>query len=194
MKIPQPGDHKYDFSQYNSFKVFEHLYDNLSADEMSEIETPDYNKSSGSLYKILSAFLLVVLIALLAHPLLAYFLKTPYPLIVISDNHSTPLLKRGDIILSKGVINFQSLQPSDLVVSYYTPSVNQKTFSVLKVKQVLSDHLILTNITDSVSEKSIGKKNISGVVIGNQQPWRLPRLGYLILWWSDVVGFLGLRK
>lgn len=185
MKHSNQLSHRHNLSQYNTFKVFEKLYDNVSAKELEEIEVPPPSTHNYRLLKILSILLIIIFISLSLHSCLSYFLKTPYPLIIISDNNLSPLLKQGDVILSKGIITPQQIKPGDLVVFYYLID-DQKIFSVRQVKTTNQTQFILTDLRKKKLIQSVDNKYIVGQVIGGQHPWRLPLIGKLSLLWARI--------
>ncbi len=185
MKRNSSLNHKDSLSQYNTFKIFEKFY-NSPPKELTEIEAPPPEKAHPSFLKIFLALIIIIIFGLSLQPVLGYFLKTPYPLIVVSDNNFSPLLKQGDIILSKGIINLQQVQSGDLVVFYYSTPEEQKIFSVRQVKAIQAGQLVLTDLQDHRLVQPIENKYVVGQVVGGRQPWRLPFIGQLVIWWTKL--------
>lgn len=170
-------------SRFNTFKVFEKLYGHSGTDSLEEFEQPV--DKPNTLFKQLVALLVILLVALTLHPLLSYFFKTPYPLVTVTDNNLSPLLKQGDVILSKGIITPQQIKPGDLVVFYYLVD-NQKVFSIRQVKTINRTQFVLTDLKRKELLQSVDNKYIVGQVIGGQRPWRLPLIGTLTLFWAKI--------
>lgn len=173
-------------TDYNSFKIFEDIYSggkNGSAysSDYDELDMPYEQKSSGFL-SFLFILVLIIAVGFSLHPLLSYFLKTPYPLVVISEDSMSPLLNQNDLVFIKGVIVKSNINIGDLIV--YRKLDSRGT------KDILIRRLVMVNSTTAkVEEEKTGEQStinlnqIVGRVIGNNQPAKIANLGKIALNW-----------
>ncbi len=174
-------------SQFNTFQIFEKLYGQDTGESTDELVMPDNRQSHTTLISWLLSILLIFLLAFSLHPLLSYFLKTPYPLIAIKDNTLAPILKTGDVIFSTGIINYQQIKPGDLVVFYkLKPGSQQKYFFVRQVKNVQGSQVVVSGLSGTTFEQKVGFEKIIGKMVGGQHVWYLPFLSELGLVWQKI--------
>ena len=86
-------------SHYNTFEVFEDIYNNKKNTRYDELEMPDYGPQRHTFLNFFTAIFIVLLFALSLHPILSYTLKTPYPLVIIGEETMEPALKKNDLVI-----------------------------------------------------------------------------------------------
>jgi len=172
-------------SQFNTFQVFENLYGGQAISQPDELEQPAVHQAPLVLWTWLLVLLTIFFLAFSLHPVLSYFLKTPYPLVVINDNNLTPLLKPGQVVLSQGVISRQQVKVGDLVI-FYNWHDGQKYFFVRQVKSIQGHQFVLAGFGQSQVEQTVSSRYIIGRVIGGQHPQPLPLIGKLSTIWHSI--------
>ena len=104
---------------------------------------------------------------------LAYVLKTDHPMASITSGSMWPSLKRGDLILIKGVENRDEVKVGDIVV--YT---NPKGFTIHRIVEIDGHSLVTKGDANNVKDTPITFDEIIGkpLYLG-EKPLRIPLLG-----------------
>ena len=132
------------------------------------------------------AFLLVI-VGLLGIGLpfvLSYFLKTPYPLVVISEDSMRPVLAKNDLILVKGVISRKDIKTDDIIVYNSSSEGVVKGLAVQRVASAGDDELIIRGDLANTLKQEIDYSQVVGKVVGNGKVIKLPLVGALPRWFS----------
>jgi len=104
---------------------------------------------------------------------LSYALKTDYPLAAITSGSMWPTLKKGDLILIKGVDNKEEIKEGDIVV-YRNP----KGFTIHRVIKINENSLITKGDANNISDSAVSYEEIIGKAFTvNNKPFRIPMLG-----------------
>lgn len=104
---------------------------------------------------------------------LAYFLKTEYPMASITSGSMWPSLKKGDMVLIKGISDKNEIQMNDIVVFR-----NEKGFTIHRVIELNEDTLITKGDANNVQDAPVRYEDIIGkALIFNNKPLRIPLLG-----------------
>jgi len=104
---------------------------------------------------------------------LAYFLKTPYPMASITSGSMWPALKKGDLILIKGVQSKNDINLNDIVVFK-----NAKGFTIHRVVKLGENTLTTKGDANNVSDEPIRYEDVVGKLLElNNTPFRVPMLG-----------------
>lgn len=152
-------------SHFNTFQVFEDIYNNKKNTRYDQLEMPDFEPRKRNFINFLIAFLVVILFAVGLHPILSYTLKTPYPLVIIGEETVGPALKKNDLVIVAGVINSDSIRPNDVIVY-------QSKNSSLSVNRVvaLKENQIVVRSDAASREKIISPEQVVGRVISPKIP------------------------
>jgi len=130
-------------------------------------------------YLLLYAFVILGFIYLIPR-LLAYSLKTPYPLAAITSGSMQPTLKEGDLVFIKGINQEkvkEGIKEGQILVYH-----NDLGFIVHRVVSIDKDNLVTKGDANLVIDKPIDYKQVIGTVVSiNNQPVRIPYFGYLTL-------------
>lgn len=104
---------------------------------------------------------------------LAYVLKTNYPMASITSGSMWPSLKKGDMVLIKGVSDKNEIQLDDIVVFR-----NEKGFTIHRVIKLDEDTLITKGDANNVQDAPVRYEDIIGKTLNfNNKPVRIPLLG-----------------
>jgi signal peptidase len=104
---------------------------------------------------------------------LIYVLKTNYPMASITSGSMWPVLKRGDLILIKGIESKEEVKVGDIIV-YKNP----KGFTIHRVVEIKGDTLVTRGDANNVNDTPISYAEIIGELVTiNNKPLRVPLLG-----------------
>jgi len=104
---------------------------------------------------------------------LAYVLKTEHPMASITSGSMWPELKKGDLILIKGINSKEEINIGDIIV--YT---NVKGFTIHRVIEMNEDNLVTKGDANNVKDKPIKYEEVIGKTLTiNNKPFRIPFLG-----------------
>jgi signal peptidase len=106
---------------------------------------------------------------------LVYALKTDYPMASITSGSMWPELKKGDLVLIKGIDSKEEIKIGDIVV-YQNP----KGFTIHRVIKLDEDTLITKGDANNVNDAPVGYEEIIGKALTfNEKTVRIPFLGSL---------------
>jgi len=104
---------------------------------------------------------------------LAYVLDTEYPMASITSGSMWPALKKGDLILIKGIAGREDIKEGDIIV-YKNP----KGFTIHRVIKTNENTVVTKGDANNVSDAPIKYEEIIGKTLTfNQKPVRIPLLG-----------------
>lgn len=104
---------------------------------------------------------------------LAYVLKTEHPMASITSGSMWPELKKGDLILIKGIESKEDINIGDIIV--YT---NVKGFTIHRVIEMNADSLVTKGDANNVKDAPIKYEEVIGKTLTiNNKPFRIPFLG-----------------
>jgi len=105
---------------------------------------------------------------------LAYVLKTPYPMAAITSGSMWPALKRGDLVLIKGVSAKNEIKVGDIIVYR-----NQIGFTIHRVIEMREDTVITKGDANNVADSPVRYEEIVGKALsfGNGKVVKIPSLG-----------------
>jgi hypothetical protein len=169
-------------STYNTFKVFESIYqEEDSKEDYWEIKAPARKRGAGTGVKFLVFVFVLAVVGLGVYPILSYSLKTPYPLVVISEDNLAPMVGKNDLVLVRGIIDKREIELDDLIV-YADTLENNSNLLVQKVVDINKEEGIV--MVRGVSVDSLGSavemNQVLGKVVGEERPFRVPFMGQLI--------------
>jgi len=104
---------------------------------------------------------------------LSYVLKTGHPMASITSGSMWPALKRGDLILIKGIDGKEEIQVGDIVV-YKNP----KGFTIHRVIEMNEDTIVTKGDANNTNDSPVGYEEIIGKTLTiKNKPLRIPLLG-----------------
>jgi len=104
---------------------------------------------------------------------LVYALKTDYPMASITSGSMWPELKKGDLILIKGVDSKEEIKTDDVVV-YKNP----KGFTIHRVIRMGEDTLVTKGDANNVEDAPVRYEEVIGKPLTiNNKTFRIPFLG-----------------
>ncbi len=104
---------------------------------------------------------------------LAYTLKTEYPMASITSGSMWPALKKGDMVLIKGIEGKGEIKEGDIIVYE-----NQKGFTIHRVIKINEDTVVTKGDANNVSDSPVKYEKIIGKTLTlNDKPLRIPFLG-----------------
>ncbi len=104
---------------------------------------------------------------------LSLLLKTDYPMASITSGSMWPVLKKGDLILIKGIVSKEEIEIDDIVVFK-----NEKGFTIHRVIQLDEDTLITKGDANNVKDKPVRYEDVIGKLLTfNKKAIRIPFLG-----------------
>lgn len=106
--------------------------------------------------------------------MMSYVLNTPFPMAAITSESMWPELKKGDLVLIKGVKNKEDVKIGDIIVYR-----NQKGFTIHRVIQISNDFIITKGDANNISDPPVNYSEIIGKAVsyGGGTPFRIPSLG-----------------
>ena len=106
---------------------------------------------------------------------LAYVLKTDHPMASITSGSMWPELKKGDLILIKGINSKEEINIGDIIV--YT---NVKGFTIHRVIEMNENNLVTKGDANNVKDSPIKYEEVIGKTLTiNNKPFRIPFLGII---------------
>jgi len=104
---------------------------------------------------------------------LTYILKTQYPMAAITSGSMWPTLKKGDMVLIKGIDGKEEIREGDIIV-YRNP----KGFTIHRVIRINEDNVITKGDANNISDPPVKYEEIIGKTLSfSQKPLRIPILG-----------------
>lgn len=104
---------------------------------------------------------------------LAYLLKTNVPMAAITSGSMWPSLKRGDLILIKGVEGKNDIKIGDIVVFK-----NPKGFTIHRVVEMKDTTLVTKGDANNVNDNPVSYDELIGKTVNiGGKPFRIPMLG-----------------
>ena len=168
--------HQHDLNNYNTFRFFEKTYGQNETEHLDELTMPEPRQSSHFILKLAVFLILLGACGLCLPPVLSYALKTPYPIVVISENSMQPALQKNDLVIIKGVIGSHDLDQNDIIV--YSSSPGQSSADVLSVGRVLVKGD--SDLAVKADNYSSPRQDIAyHQVVGKASTFKLPWLGFL---------------
>ena len=170
-----------EISQFNSFEVFDDIYKGEKKDaHFDQLDMPAISTHHFNWRKVSIALVIIILVSLAVHPLLSYILKTPYPLMVISEDSIDSMVKRHDLVLITGVIHQAEIKTNDLIV--YTSdiasiSTHLESLAIKRVVDRGDDWLMVADESETAAALTISPRQIIGKLVGKNSPLRLPFAG-----------------
>ncbi|OGZ35304.1 MAG: signal peptidase I [Candidatus Portnoybacteria bacterium RIFCSPLOWO2_01_FULL_43_11] len=111
---------------------------------------------------------------------LVYSLETPHPMASITSGSMWPSLKRGDLVLIKGIKNKKELEVGDIVV-YENP----RGFTIHRAVALKENILITKGDANNVNDSPVEYEQIIGRAVElKNKPLRLPYLGLISIFVS----------
>jgi len=111
---------------------------------------------------------------------LAFALKTEYPMAAITSGSMWPALKKGDLVLIKGIEDKKEIKEGDIVV-YRNP----KGFTIHRVIKTEENILITKGDANNVSDPAIKYEEVIGKTLCfNNKILRIPLLGNISIFFS----------
>ena len=106
---------------------------------------------------------------------LAYVLKTEHPMASITSGSMWPELKKGDLILIKGIDNKEEINIGDVIV--YS---NVKGFTIHRVIEMNKDSLVTKGDANNVKDSPVKYEEVVGKALTiNNKSFRIPFLGMI---------------
>ncbi|NMC51441.1 hypothetical protein GYA54_01785 [Candidatus Kuenenbacteria bacterium] len=171
-----------DISTYNTFKVFEDIYNKEGDDSPSwEMTLPKRNKKSSFWASFLIFVFILSVFGVGFYPSLSYLLKTPYPILVMTEDSMWPVIERDDLVLVRGLISKEEIKTNDLVVFKQKEKENDN-LAVQRVVDVDREdgQVIVRGETDNSLNVSITASQVVGKVLGEENPVKVPLIGKFI--------------
>lgn len=135
------------------------------------------------LKNIISWIVYIAILAALIYGIpkgLSYVLDTPYPMAAITSGSMWPSLKKGDLVLIKGIEDKDEIREGDIVV-YRNP----KGFTIHRVIKTEENTLITKGDANNVSDPAIKYEEVIGKTLYfNNKILRIPLLGNISIFFS----------
>lgn len=105
-------------------------------------------------------------------------LDTPYPMAAITSGSMWPVLKKGDIVLIKGVKNKNNIKKGDIVVYK-----NEKGFTIHRVIEIRDTELVTKGDANNISDAPIAYEDLIGRAVNfNNKVFKIPWAGNISLY------------
>jgi len=106
---------------------------------------------------------------------LSYFLKTEHPMASITSGSMWPSLKRGDLILIKGVNSKEEIKLDDIIVFK-----NPKGLTIHRIIEINENTVVTKGDANNVKDAPVEYEEIIGKALTiNNKPFRIPLLGMI---------------
>jgi len=139
------------------------------------------SKKTKSIIETLAYIIIMATLAIGTPKALCYILKTEYPVASITSGSMWPALKKGDIVLIKG-IDKQELEIGDIIVYE-----NEKGFTIHRIIELDKKTLRTKGDANNVSDSPIRYEKVVGRTINLfEKPFRIPKLGNVTIWASGL--------
>ncbi|MFH1890762.1 MAG: signal peptidase I [Candidatus Kuenenbacteria bacterium] len=164
------------YKNFNTFRFFEDNYNCQYAGKPDRLVIPQERKKNHFILKLAFFLMVIGCLGISLPPVLSYVLKTPYPLIVISENSMEPALKKNDLVLIKGVIDGKNIQENDIVI--YNSNINNTQVDSLSVGRVVkkeNSSFLIGSGSYFTAQKAIANSQ----VIGKTSTFKIPWVGVL---------------
>jgi len=116
---------------------------------------------------------------------LAYVLKTDYPMASITSGSMWPSLKKGDLVVIKGITNKNEINLNDIIVYKNNPSTSSGRFAGFTIHRVIElreDTLITKGDANNINDAPIGYGEVIGKTINFKgKIVKIPKIGYISL-------------
>ncbi len=107
--------------------------------------------------------------------LLVKVLDTEYPMASITSGSMWPSLKKGDLVVIKGVDSRDEISVGDIVVYQ-----NERGFTIHRVEKMNQDTLITKGDANNVSDKPIEYEKVIGKALTYKNKIvKIPKLGHI---------------
>ena len=141
------------------------------------------NKKTKSVIEILIYIIIMAALAVGTPKALCYILNTEHPVASITSGSMWPALKKGDIILIKGV-DKSELEIGDIIVYE-----NERGFTIHRIVELNEKTLKTKGDANNIFDLPIEYEKIVGRTVDLfEKPFRIPKLGNVTIWAE------GLRK
>lgn len=115
--------------------------------------------------------------------LLTKVLNTPYPMAVITSGSMWPALKKGDMVLIKGIEGKEDIKTGDIVVYK-----NEKGFTIHRVVKVDAVTLTTKGDANNSQDSPIRYEELIGKTVAfREKPLRIPFLGSIGIFINKTV-------
>jgi signal peptidase len=109
--------------------------------------------------------------------LLVYVLDTDYPMASITSGSMWPSLKKGDLVVIKGVDNKEDIAKGDIVVY-----INPKGFTIHRVIELKENTLITKGDANNVADSPIKYEEVIGkALVYKNKIVKIPKIGNISL-------------
>ena len=135
------------------------------------------NKKTKSIIETLVYIIIVMTLAIGTPKALCYILKTEYPVASITSGSMWPALKKGDLVLIKGV-DKQELEVGNIIVYK-----NKKGFTIHRITELNEETLKTRGDANNVSDSPVKYEEVVGRTVNVfEKPLRIPKLGSVTIW------------
>ena len=135
------------------------------------------NKKTKSIVETLIYIVVVMTLAVGTPKALCYVLETEYPVASITSGSMWPALKKGDLVLIKGV-DKQELEVGDIIVYK-----NKKGFTIHRITELNEETLKTRGDANNVSDSPVKYEEVVGKTVNVfEKPLRIPKLGSVTIW------------
>lgn len=105
--------------------------------------------------------------------ILSHYLKSAQPIAAITSSSMWPVLKKGDLVLIKGIADKKELKVGDIVVYQ-----NDLGFTIHRVVRMYGDKIVTRGDANNLDDEPIKYEQIAGKVLGTSTgPVRIPLVG-----------------
>lgn len=109
---------------------------------------------------------------------LSVALDTPYPMAAITSGSMWPMLKKGDIVLIKGVKDKKDIKKGDIVVYK-----NERGFTIHRVIETRETELVTKGDANNISDAPISYEDLIGKAVNfNNKVFKIPWAGNISLY------------
>ncbi len=135
------------------------------------------NKKTKSVIEILIYLIIMAALAVGTPKALCYILNTEHPVASITSGSMWPALKKGDIILIKGV-DKSELEIGDIIVYE-----NERGFTIHRIVELDEKTLKTKGDANNISDSPVEYEKIVGRTVNLfKKPFRIPKLGNVTIW------------
>lgn len=146
------------------------------------------NKNFRALLETTLYVLIIVGIAFGTPKILTYVMGTEYPIASITSGSMWPELKKGDMVMIQSVEKSE-LKVGDIIVYKNSEGISKDNsgFTIHRIIELDKNSLRTKGDANEIPDSRIGYDKIIGRTVNwNNKPIRIPQIGNLSIWISEM--------
>ncbi|MDD3190706.1 MAG: signal peptidase I [Candidatus Pacebacteria bacterium] len=146
------------------------------------------NKILKNMVEVALYVAIIVALAVGTPKALVYVMGTEYPVASITSGSMWPVLKKGDMVLIRSVDRSQ-LAVGDIIVYKNSDALvgDNTGFTIHRIVEMNENNLVTKGDANNIKDAAITYDKIVGRTVNfNSKPVRIPQIGKLTIWISEM--------